>query len=171
VTTPYGRSKQEGERIVLESGLPAVVVRPSHIYGPGGWYVADLVARLRQPGRFAVIGRGENLWDVVHVDDVASACVAAAESPAAEGEIFHCADDTPITFYDFMALTARELGLGAPRRIPASVARLAAGRHTVTAVTRSARSSNAKLKRELGWAPRYPAAAEGVPAAVAALPG
>jgi nucleoside-diphosphate-sugar epimerase len=171
VTTPYGRSKQEGERIVLESGLPAVVVRPSHVYGPGGWYVADLVARLRQPGRFAVIGRGENLWDVVHVDDVAAACVAAAESPAADGEIFHCADDTPITFYDFMALTARELGVGPPRRIPAAVARLAAGRHTVTAVTRSARSSNAKLKRELGWAPRYPSAAQGVPAAVAALRG
>lgn len=27
----------------------------------------------------------------------------------------------------------------------------------------------ARAKRELGWAPRYPTAAEGVPAAVAAL--
>src|SRR4029077_11487579 len=71
VQTPYGRSKQEGERLVLQSGLPAVVVRPSHVYGPGGWYASELVAHLRQPGRFAVIGSGENLWDVVHVDDVA----------------------------------------------------------------------------------------------------
>lgn len=169
VETPYGRSKQEGERLVLESGLRATVIRPSHVYGPGGWYAEEMVARLRAPGRFAVVGRGENLWDVVHVDDVASACLLAAADGAADGELFHCADDTPISYYDFMALTARELGLGPPRRIPAALARLHAGRHTVTTVTRSARSSNAKLKRVLGWTPRYPSAADGVPAAIAAL--
>jgi len=58
VQTPYGRSKQEAERLVFESSLPAVVVRPSHVYGPGGWYAQELVPRLRQPGRLAVIGRG-----------------------------------------------------------------------------------------------------------------
>lgn len=169
VQTPYGRSKQEGERLVLGSGLPAVVIRPSHVYGPGGWYAEEMVQRLRSPGRFAVVGRGDNLWDVVHVDDVAAACLLAADAPAADGQVFHCADDEPTTYYDFMALTARELGLGPPRRIPLALARLAAGRHTVAAVTRSARSSNAKLKRELGWAPRYPSAREGVPAAVSGL--
>ena len=84
VTTPYGRSKQAGERLVLESGLPAVVVRPSHVYGPGGWFAHEIVARLRQPGRFAVVGRGDNLWDVVHVDDVASALVDAPSAPSRE---------------------------------------------------------------------------------------
>ena len=171
VGTPYGRSKQEGERLVRGSGLPAVVLRPSHVYGPGGWYAKELIAQLRRPGRFAVIGRGTNLWDVVHVEDVARACVLATERDEAVGETFHVADDEPITFYDFMAVTARELGLGPPRRIPAAVARLAAGRHAVTAVTRSARSDNAKIKRVLGWAPRHPTAATGVPAAVGALGG
>src|SRR2546421_2935131 len=38
VETPYGRSKQEGERLLRESGLPSVVIRPGHVYGPGGWY-------------------------------------------------------------------------------------------------------------------------------------
>lgn len=169
VQTPYGRSKQEGERIVLGSGLHATVVRPSHVYGPGGWYAEEMVARLRSPGRFAVVGRGDNLWDVVHVDDVASACLLAAGAPAADGEVFHCADDTPITYFDFMALTARALGLGPPRRLPAALARPVAGRHAITAVTRSARSSNAKLKRVLGWSPRYASAEQGVPAAVAEL--
>jgi nucleoside-diphosphate-sugar epimerase len=168
VQTPYGRSKQEGERLVLESGLPAVVIRPSHVYGPGGWYANELIAHLRQPGRFAVIGAGTNLWDVVHVDDVAAALVLAAER-AAPGSIYHVADDEPITFYDFMALTAKELGLGAPRRIPASLARLVAGGNAVAAAVRSARSSNAKLKRELAWQPRFPTAREGVPDAVGRL--
>jgi nucleoside-diphosphate-sugar epimerase len=37
------------------------------------------------------------------------------------------------------------------------------------AATRSARTSNAKAKRELGWSPRYPTAHEGVPDAVVKL--
>ena len=168
VQTPYGRSKQEGEALLFGSGLPAVVLRPGHIYGPGGWYEHEMLARLRQPGRFAVIGRGDNLWDVIHVDDVARALVDALERAPA-GEIYHAADDEPIAYYDFMALSAQALGVGPPRRVPAWVARLAAGSSAVTAVVRSARTSNAKLKRELCWAPRYPSAREGVPATVAAL--
>lgn len=170
VETPYGRSKQEGERLILQSGLQAVVVRPSHVYGPGGWYANELVARLRQPGRFAVIGRGENLWDVVHVEDVVTALVLAAEAAPA-GSIYHVVDDEPITFYEFMALTAQALGVGPPRRIPATLARVVAGRNAVDAVVRSARSSNAKIKRELGWRPRFPGAREGVADAVGRLLG
>lgn len=170
VQTPYGRSKQEGERLVRASGLPAVVIRPSHVYGPGGWYASELIAQLRRPGRFAVIGSGQNLWDVVHVDDVVSALLLAVEAPA-PGALYHVADDEPISFYDFMALTARELGIGPPRRIPAALASLVAGRNAVAAVVRSARSSNAKIKRELGWQPRFASAREGVPDAVARLAG
>jgi nucleoside-diphosphate-sugar epimerase len=168
VQTPYGRSKQEGEALLLACGLPAVVVRPGHVYGPGGWYEHEMLARLRKPGRFAVIGRGDNLWDVIHVDDIARALVDALERAPA-GEIYHAADDEPIAYYDFMALSAQALGVGPPRRVPAWVARLAAGSSAVTAVVRSARTSNAKLKRDLGWAPRYPSAREAIPATVAAL--
>src|SRR5271155_285572 len=168
VQTPYGRSKQEGERLILQSRLPAVVIRPSNVYGAGGWYAHELVARLRQPGRLAVIGRGENLWDVVHVNDVASALLLATEHAPA-GSIYHVVDDQPITFYDFMALTAAALGVGPPRRVPVWLARLIAGGNAVDAAVRSARSANAKIKAELGWEPRYPTAALGVTDAVAGL--
>ena len=168
VTTPYGRSKQEGERLILASGLRAAIIRPSHVYGPGGWYAEELVARLRQPGRLAVIGSGENLWDVVHVDDVVAALQAAAMGAPA-GAVYHVVDDEPITYYDFMALTARALGVGPPRRIPAWLARAVAGSNAVDAVVRSARSTSAKIKRELGWEPRFPTAREGIADAVARL--
>jgi nucleoside-diphosphate-sugar epimerase len=168
VKTPYGASKQEAERLVRESGLDAVILRPSHVYGPGGWYAEEFVHRLRQPGRFAVVGRGDNWWDVVRVEDVATAFADAAERGPA-GAVYHVADDQPIRYYDFVALTARAMGVGPPRRIPKALARLAAGRNAVTAVTRSARSSNARIKRDLGWTPRFPTAAEGVPDAVARL--
>ena len=81
------------------------------------------------------------------------------------------ADDEPITFGDFVRLTATALCEGPPRSIPVWLARLVAGRDPVAAVTRSARSSNARIKRELGWSPRFPRAAEGVADAVANLPG
>jgi nucleoside-diphosphate-sugar epimerase len=168
VQTAYGRSKQEAERLVRESGLDAAIVRPSHVYGPGGWYAEELVKRLRQPGRFAVVGRGDNWWDVVRVEDVATALAAAAERAPA-GSVYHVVDDEPITFFDFVALTARALGVGPPRRIPVWLATIVAGGDPVRAATRSARSSNARAKIELGWRPEYPSAEAGVPDAIAKL--
>jgi nucleoside-diphosphate-sugar epimerase len=170
VQTAYGRSKLEGERLVRATGLHTVILRPSHVYGPGGWYAEEIVKRLEQPGRFAVIGRGENWWDVVRVEDVASACVDAAEK-APSGSLYHVVDDEPIRYHEFVAKTAQALGVGPPRRIPAWLARIAAGDGPIKAVMRSARSSNERIKRELGWSPRFPTAEQGVPDAVAQLKG
>jgi nucleoside-diphosphate-sugar epimerase len=168
VQTAYGFSKQEGERILRDSALEGIVVRPGHIYGPGGWYASELIARLRMPGRFAVVGDGANFWDVVHVEDVANAIVDAAENAPA-GACFHCVDDQAVTQYEFVCRTAGELGVGAPRRSPLWLARLVTGSGPAMAVARSARTSNTKLKHELGWTPRYPTIATGIPAAVAAI--
>jgi nucleoside-diphosphate-sugar epimerase len=165
VDTVYGRSKQKGEEIVRESGLRSAIVRPGHVYGAGGWYEHELVKRLRQPGRLAVVGKGDNWWDVVRVEDVAAALVMALEK-ASDGRVYHVADDAPITLYDFVALTADALGVGKPRRVPVAVANRMAGSDPVKAVVRSAKTSNERIKRELGWAPRYPNARIGVPDAI-----
>ena len=168
IHTEYGRSKQAGETMLRESKLASLIIRPGHVYGPGGWYENEIVKRLKQPGRFVVIGSGRNWRDMVHVDDVASALVAAAERGQAN-EIYHCADDQPITQDDFVALTARALGVGAPRHVPLWLARLAVGRDTTLSIARSAKTSNKKLKRELGWSPKFAAVEFGVPAALATL--
>ena len=170
VQTAYGRSKQEGEQLVRDSGLHATIIRPSHVYGPGGWYAEEIVKRLRQPGRMAVVGSGDNWWDVVRVEDVATACVLAAERAPA-GALFHVVDDQPIRYFDFIAATAEALGVGKPRRVPVWLARLMTGPDPVTAVTRSARSSNALIKRDLGWSLRFPTSNTGIPDAVARLAG
>ena len=168
VSTTYGATKQACEKLLRESALPSVVVRPGHVYGAGGWYAEEIVKRLQQPGRLAVVGKGDNLWDVVRVEDVAAVLVAAAErSP--DGAVFHVADDEPITLYDFVKLTADALGVGPPRRSPAVLARLVAGPNAVLAATRSARTSNVKAKSQLHWKPIYPTAHEGVPDAVAKI--
>ncbi|MBA3300454.1 MAG: NAD(P)-dependent oxidoreductase [Thermoleophilaceae bacterium] len=168
VETAYGKSKAVGEELVAGSGLEYSIIRPGHVYGPAGWYVTELIGQLRKPGRFGVIGNGENWWDVVHVDDVASAIADAVEK-APNGGVYHVVDDEPISQRDFIALTAESLGMGAPRRTPVALAKLMIGGDPTAVVTRSARNSNARIKRELAWEPRYPTAREGVPAAVAEL--
>jgi nucleoside-diphosphate-sugar epimerase len=170
VDTPYGRSKQRGEDIVRESGLRNTIVRPTHVYGPGGWFEDEFVKRLQQTGRFAVVGKGDNWWDVVRVEDVAAALVLAVERTP-DGRIYHVSDDHPIRYYDFAALTAEALGVGKPRRLPVGVAKLVVGASPIAAVTRSAKTSNDRIKRELSWAPKYPSARVGVPDAVARLVG
>ena len=162
VETPYGRSKQECERMVLESGLPAVVIRPSHVYGPGGWYGEELVPRLLQPGRFAVIGSGANLWDVVHVEDVASAILLApprrprrARLPRRRRRADH--------LLRLHGADGCRAGGRPPAADPGADRSRRRGRNAVDAVVRSARSSNARIKRELGWEPRFATAREGVP--------
>ena len=170
VDTVYGRSKQRGEEIVRESGLRTAIVRPGHVYGAGGWYEAEFVKRLQQPGRLAVVGKGDNWWDVVRVEDVAVALVLALEK-AGDGRVYHVADDLPITLYDFVALTAEALGVGKPRRVPVAAAKLMAGDDPVKAVIRSAKTSNDRIKRELDWTPRYPTAKSGVPDAVKRITG
>ena len=74
-------------------------VRPGTSTGPAGWYEHEIVARLRQPGRFAVVGRGDNLWDVVHVDDVAGAFVdrARAAPPRARSTTWPTTSRSPTT--------------------------------------------------------------------------
>lgn len=162
----YGRSKQLGDELVLsahsESGLPAVILRPSHVYGPGGWFQSCLEDRL-----FRLPGKGENMWDVVHVDDVVSACALLLEKAPA-GEVFHVVDDEPLTMKAFFDRAARAAGRKPFKHAPVWLARLIKGGNAVGAATRSARSTNAKLK-EIGWSLTYPSSSEGLPAAVRAM--
>ena len=120
------------------------------LLGEGDRFADELVGFVS----VAVVGAGENWWDVVHADDVADAFAVALEK-APPGSLYHVADDAPISLRDFVGLTAEELGVGAPRHIPAPLARLAAGRHAVTAAVRSARTSNARIKQQLSWSPRF----------------
>lgn len=85
------------------------------------------------------------------------------------GCVAWCADDKPVTQFEFLARTAHEMGVGVPRRSPVWLARLVKGSDPAMTVVRSARTSNAKLKCELGSTLRYPTIETGIPAALAAI--
>jgi nucleoside-diphosphate-sugar epimerase len=83
--TPYEESKRESERLVFQneaSGLHAVIVRPTRVYGPGPMNDANGVAvmlSLYLQGRFRVIpDDGDVLANYVHADDVAQGILLAA---------------------------------------------------------------------------------------------
>jgi nucleoside-diphosphate-sugar epimerase len=156
VETAYGRAKQACEKLLLDGardhGFPAIVVRPSHVYGPGGWFL-DALRDMRK-GLFRIPGDGTNLWDVVHADDVARAFALVLKAGPA-GEIYHVVDDTPVTMGEFFDAAARHLGKRRLGHAPLWLARLLRGRGPIAAAVRSARSSNQKI-RQLGWTPRFP---------------
>lgn len=159
--TEYGKSKQAGDETVLhahrEWGLPGVILRPSHVYGSGGW-----LKELTDDKLFRLPGKGENWWDVVHVDDVVSACVLLLERAPA-GEVYHVVDDEPVTMKDFFGRVSSALGRKPYGHAPIWAAKLLKGSGPVVAAVRSAKSTNAKLKA-LGWSPTYPSSADGLTA-------
>jgi nucleoside-diphosphate-sugar epimerase len=161
--TVYGRSKREGERLVIEAAragrINGVILRPSHIYGAGGWY-GDIVRAMRRR-LFMIPGSGENWWDAVHVDDVAQAVRACLESPT-PAEICHIVDDDPITMNEFFGRTAAALGQRAPGHVPVWLAKLVKGGDPIRAAVRSARSTNAKIKARYALRLRYPSSVEGI---------
>ena len=171
-TTPRGHALNDAEAIALSAasrGQEVIALRPSRVYGAGGWF-ARLVAAVQQ-GRFVMPGLGDNLWDLVHVDDVADAFARAVEldAPRSRGRVFHVVDDTPLTLATFVEAIARGLGAVPPHRRALWLARLLAGRAATDEVVRSARSANARVRAELAWAPAWPDSRRALPSLLATL--
>jgi len=85
----YGVTKLEGEKLVLEyqDRLPVTVIRISETYGPGDGRLLKLFKAISK-GTFFVIGNGQNIHQLIYVDDLVAALMAAGEQAQAIGEIF-----------------------------------------------------------------------------------
>ena len=77
--------------------------------------------------------------------------------------IYNIVDDDPAPAAQWVPFLAQCLGAEAPREVPASLGRELAGEFLAAQMTIARGSSNAKAKRELGWAPRYASWREGFP--------
>ena len=64
-------------------------------------------------------------------------------------------DDDPAPVAEWLPYLAETIGGRPPRRVPAGLGRLLAGDSVVSLMTQIRGSSNARARRELGWAPRY----------------
>ena len=150
---PFGdgiRAIEEMERAVVGAeGLEGLVLRYGWFYGPGTYYADDgSMAQDVRRRRFPVIGKGTGLYSFIHVEDAASATVAAVERGAPG--IYNVVDDDPAPQREWLPVYAEAIGAKKPLRVPVWVARLVVGKIATMASVQPG-ASNAKAKRELGW--------------------
>jgi nucleoside-diphosphate-sugar epimerase len=151
------------ESMVLAAPLDGIVVRYANLYGPKALEASTALLRRR---RFPIIGAGDGVWSWLHVEDAASATVAALERGVAK--IYNAADDEPAPVRDWLPYLARIVGAPKPTRVPTWLGRILAGDVVVRMMTRSRGVSNAKAKAELGWQPSWASWRAGFAALVSA---
>jgi 2-alkyl-3-oxoalkanoate reductase len=139
-----------------------LALRYGAFYGPGTGFSLAPDAQMAGPirkRRFPLVGDGGGVWSFVHIEDAAAATVTAVER--GEPGIYNVVDDDPAPVREWLPVLARALGAQPPRRIPRSLARLAAGEMATVMMTEVQGGSNEKAKRELGWTLRYPSWRQG----------
>lgn len=149
------------EREVLGTeGIEGIVLRYGQFYGRGTYYAPDgSIAGQVAKRMFPVVGPGTGMASFVHVEDAASATVAALDRGAPG--IYNIADDEPAPVKEWLPFYAEALGAKPPRRVPVWLARLVGGRMAVEFAVDLRGASNAKAKRELDWQLRYPSWRQG----------
>jgi nucleoside-diphosphate-sugar epimerase len=142
-----------------------IVLRYGIFYGASNDGLVDPVSRRL----FPVVGDGAGVSSFIHLDDAAAATVLALED--GRPGIYNIVDDEPAPVRDWLPVLAETLGAKPPRHFPRWLARLFAGEAAVMMGTESRGASNAKAKRELGWAPRYASWRQGFVAAYGSRTG
>jgi nucleoside-diphosphate-sugar epimerase len=138
------------EAAVPSAPLDGIVLRYGALYGPGA--SDDLVALVRAR-KFPLVGDGGGVWSFTHVDDAAGAAVAAVEHGGSG--VYNAVDDEPAPVAAWLPYLAEVVGAKPPRRVPAWLARIAAGEAAARWMTEGRGASNARIKAELGWEPRW----------------
>lgn len=157
--TESGRVCLDAERLAArlcaERGLEWVVVRYSGLYGPG-----RILRRAAMERGEPVAGDPSKFLNLIHVDDAASAAVAAIDG-GISGRTYLASDDRPLERSEFYHRAAVALGVPPPRFQAPEANSLEARREES-----NKRVSNRRIKAELGLALAYPDIATGLPAAI-----
>jgi nucleoside-diphosphate-sugar epimerase len=148
------------ERQVSAASLDGMVLRYGGFYGPGSNMTrSGDIAQLVRKRRFPIVGDGSGVWSFCHLEDAASATVAAVERGAPG--IYNVCDDEPVEIATWLPDYARAVGAPQPRHVPVWLGRLLAGEVVVSMMTQVRGASNAKAKAALDWKPQYPTYREG----------
>jgi len=147
------KAEREWTALAARKNVPLATLRLAGIYGPGRNAFVSL-----SEGRAHRVVKPGQVFNRIHVDDIAAAMIAALERHAAG--IFNLADDLPAPPEDVIASAAKIMAVAAPPEVPFDKAEL-------TPMARSfyagnARIVNRKAKAELGLVLRYPTYREGL---------
>lgn len=163
------RNARAKARVLAEEAFLAIgamrrtvvhLIRLGGIYGPGrntlvgldqGWQ-----KRIEKPGQ---------VFSRIHVEDIGGLTRAAMRSPQA-GPVLNGVDDEPAPPQDLVVEAARLMGRPPPAAVPFETAALSPMAREFYADNK--RVSNARTKRETGYAFQYPTYREGLAALAAA---
>ena len=174
---PYPVTKALGDmavqRMVSEEGLPAVIIRPDQIFGPGDRLHFGRMADRLRAGKGVIVGSGGNALPFVYVTDVVEGLLLALDHEHAVGQAYNITNDRPLTQRQLLHAIAHELdaepphlhlpyhalyaaGYAAERlaRLTPSGRRPPITRLGVAFFGTDNRYSIAKARRELGYTPR-----------------
>ena len=118
----YQKAKCEGEKLVLkyiaENGLPAVIVRPCGIYGPGDTRLLRLFKSIYD-GTFVMVGAGEVCYHLIYVEDLIDAFELVGDKKEARGEDYIVGGEEIPTLNELVEVIANALGVPTPdKRFP-----------------------------------------------------
>jgi nucleoside-diphosphate-sugar epimerase len=176
---PYTVTKAEGDklvqRMIAQDRLPAVIIRPGTIFGPGDRLNFGRIADRLRAGKGLIIGSGRNALPFVYVTDVVQGLLLAADHQRAVGQAYNIGHDHPLTQEDLLRAIAQEIGVVPPRlHVPYHALYAAAyaaehlaalscyrrnalvTRHGVSLYGADRRLVIDKARRELGYTPRVP---------------
>ncbi len=169
---PYGQSKREAERLVLQGGFvpEPVVLRLSMVYGPTRKGNLPKMIEAIRKGRFPPLPETDNKRSMVHIDDVVQAATLAAEKPEAASQTYIVTDGTPYSTRQIYEWICRALEKPVPSwhvpigmlkmlaRVGDGIGILRGGRFmfdsdALDKLLGSAYYSCEKIERELGYNP------------------
>jgi nucleoside-diphosphate-sugar epimerase len=100
----YCDNKVRAEKLVARfsrRGFPAVILRPSIVYGPYSAWSTRLIADLRARSTVLIDG-GRGACNTTYVDNLVDAIFLSLENERAVGEIFFVTDGERVTWGDFI---------------------------------------------------------------------
>ncbi len=154
--SPRGRARLEIERRVLDSGLPAMVIRPAGIYGLGRSLLHHVAA-----GGYQLIAGGEAYINRIHVKDLA-ATIEAAIRRGTPGATYLGSDARPAPQREVIDHITASYGLPAPTKMSLAEARVRLDRNVLAMVLGSKRLDASATREALGLRLRFPTYVEGL---------
>lgn len=111
-TDAYSRSKAEAETVLREFAskysLPFTIIRPTIGFGPGDLRPGfSNLFRLIQKHRFIPVGKGDNYFHTIYVENLIDALFLATLEDKAKGEDFIIGDDPCLTMGEIIKTIAK----------------------------------------------------------------
>lgn len=110
----YQQTKYDAEPLVVEAnrqGLPAVILRPAAIYGPGDPERFMMIFKRVARGTFPMFGSGRTLYHPLYIDNLVDAFVLALAPGKGEGQAYLIADEEYFEIEELVRRVARALGV------------------------------------------------------------